>query len=117
MELLEELKTLGADIDEGLERMMGNVSLYERMLGKFLDVMKDSTVADGFEKEDYEALIHETHTIKGTTGNLSLTPLYEAYSEIVRLLREEQMEQAKKIYEGVLPTEQNILSCIERHTK
>ena len=39
MNLLEELKNLGVNVDEGIERLMGNASLYERMLFKFLEMM------------------------------------------------------------------------------
>ena len=44
MGLLEDLKALDVNVDEGLERMMGNSSLYERMLVKFIKVMNDLEV-------------------------------------------------------------------------
>ncbi len=115
MELLEELRKFGVDIDEGLARMMGKTALYEKMLHKFSDRMEHSAVMDNFEKEDSEELIKETHTIKGMTGNLSLTPLYNAYSEIVRLLREDEPGQARKVFEEILPVQNDILSCIEKY--
>ncbi len=38
--MLEKLKTLGVNVDEAMHRLMGNTSLYERMLGKFADMIK-----------------------------------------------------------------------------
>ena len=37
MSVLEELRTLGVDIDDGLKRLNGNEKLYTRLLGKFVD--------------------------------------------------------------------------------
>lgn len=115
MGLLEELKTLGVDVEEGLERMMGKTSLYERMLGSFVKMMSESFVEPDFDFGNYGEIIEKAHVLKGATGNLSITPLYEAYSEIVRLLREEQPEQANEILKNVLPVQEEILSCIKRY--
>ena len=32
MNLLDELRTLGVDVDDGLKRLMGNEKLYKRLL-------------------------------------------------------------------------------------
>lgn len=117
MSLLEELKELGVNVDEGLERLGGNQGLYERLLGSFLKTMETHHVEPDFDTSDYAEIIEKTHAIKGTSGNLSLTPIYEAYTEIVALLRADQPEQAKKVLEGVLPVQDKIIQCIERHIK
>ena len=46
------------------------------------------------------------------TGNLSLTPLYEAYTKIVDLLRMGNVEEANRIYLEVLPVQEEILARI-----
>lgn len=115
MTLLEELKTLGVDIEEGMQRLLGNAGLYEKMLGKFVKMMEDLSIRPDFDSHNYDEIIEKAHTIKGTSGNLSITPVYEAYSEIVRLLREGQPEQAKEILAEVLPVQDEIVKCIEKH--
>lgn len=115
MSLFEELKELGVNIEEGMDRMMGNAALYERMLGSFVKVMKASEITPDFDEEDYADIIEKAHTLKGTSGNLSLTPIYEAYSEILALLRGGQPGQAKEVLTKVLPVQKEILQCIERH--
>lgn len=95
MGLFEELKVLGVNTDEALARMNGNSSLYERMLVKFLEMMKNSCVLPHFDRNDYADITEAAHAIKGTSGNLSITPIYEAYSEIVRLLRDNQRNRRK----------------------
>lgn len=115
MDLLGELKALGVNIDEGMERMMGNTSLYERMLGKFVKMMKDLEVSPDFDENDYAGIIEKAHTIKGASGNLSVTPVYEAYTEIVDLLRSAKPQQAKEVLKNILPVQEEILACIEKH--
>ncbi len=115
MALLDELKALGVNVDEGLERMMGNSSLYERMLVKFVKVMNDLEVSPDFDNNDYAEIIEKTHTIKGASGNLSVTPVYEAYTEIVNLLRSDKPEEAKEILRNILPVQKEILACIEKY--
>lgn len=116
MDLMQELKDLGANPDEGVKRMAGNSSLYERMLVKLKDMIKNSSVRMDFDNNDYEDIIEEAHAIKGAAGNLAITPLYESYSEFVKLLREKQPEQAKEVFAKALPVQDAILECIERHS-
>lgn len=115
MSLLEEMKALGVNVDEGLERMMGNASLYERMLGKFTKMIDDADIQPDFDNNDYVEIIEKTHAIKGASGNLSITPVYEAYTEIVSLLREDKPEQAKEVLKKVLPIQTEIIDCIKDH--
>lgn len=115
MELFEELKSLGVDVDDGLKRIMGNEKLYTRLLGVFVKTMNENIVDPDFDTADCKETIERVHTIKGTAGNLSLTPIYEAYAEALNLLRSEKAEEAKTVLEGVLPVQKQILECIEKY--
>jgi len=116
MNLTEELKTLGVDTDEGLERVMGDASLYEMMLGMFVDAIRDNPIAlEEFGGGDQETLIRKVHTLKGTTGNLSLTPLFIGYNQTLTLLRSGQTAQARAEFEKVIPIQDKIIDCIQRH--
>lgn len=116
MGLMEELKALGVNTDEAIARMNHNVSLYERMLIKFLDMLKSSADRLNFENNSIPDIIEAAHAIKGTSGNLSVTPIYEAYSEIVRLLREDQPEQVNAILTNIIPLQTEIMNCIEKYS-
>ncbi len=115
MNLLEELKALGVNVDEGLERLAGNEALYKRLLGTFIKTINTYGVEPDFDRNDYSEIIEKTHAIKGITGNLSLTPLYEAYTRIVDLLRAGNPEQAQMVLEQILPIQKEIIDCIERN--
>lgn len=115
MNLLEELKELGVNVDEGINRLMGNASLYEKMLGTFVKMLETSVVDPDFDGENYDDVIETTHAIKGASGNLSITPVYDAYTEIVDLLRSKKPEQAREVLKKILPVQEEILECIRKY--
>lgn len=115
MNLFEELKSLGVDVDEGLKRLSGNEAFYKRMLGSFQSMLEKTPVDPEFDANDYQAVIESTHAIKGATGNLSLTPLYKAYTDIVDLLRKDKPEEARKILVDILPVQAQIIDVINKY--
>ncbi len=115
MGLFEELKALGVNIDEGLNRIGGNEKLYTRLLGSFVKSMKANEVTMDFDTDDLHDVIEKTHTIKGTSGNMSITPIYESYSEIVKLLRMNKPLEAKEELAKILPVQEEILQCIKKY--
>jgi len=115
MSLFEDLRALGVDIDDGLKRINGNEALYTRLLGSFVKTLKTHEVRPDFDASDCTEAIEHTHAIKGTAGNLSITPIYEAYTKIVNLLRTGQPEEARQILVKILPVQEQIVQCIESH--
>ena len=116
MSMLTELEALGVNTEEALRRFMNNSALYVRMLGKYPAAAENSAVAEKFAAKDYEAALTETHTLKGVSGNLSLTPLFKDYSEIVTLLREGKNDDAEALYEKTAVTEKQIIDCIKANS-
>lgn len=116
MSLLEELKELGVNVQEGLERVMDDESLYEMMLGMFPDKVDGNPIemAD-FAGDSLETLTERVHMLKGLTGNLAMTPLFEGYVRALELLRAGNPEEAGKEYEQILPAQAAIMDCIKRH--
>ncbi|MCM1149346.1 MAG: hypothetical protein NC319_04570 [Butyricicoccus sp.] len=115
MSLLEELKALGVNVDEGLDRVMGDDSLYEMMLGMFVDAIGSNAISvEEFSGSDLDGLTRKVHTLKGTTGNLSLTPLFDGYMKTLGLLRSNQPAQARAEFERMLPVQEKIIDCIKR---
>jgi len=116
MGLLSELQTVGCNINEGKERMMGNEALYEKLLKKFPSSVFNLEVMPFIEKDDIQTAISNAHTIKGVTGNLSLTPLFTNYTQIVDLLRANKVEEAKELYIATIPIQQNIVEIIQNYS-
>lgn len=116
MSLTDELKDLGVNVNEGLDRVMGDSSLYEMMLGMFLSSVQENPVAlEDFDGASLDEVIKRIHMLKGVTGNLALTPLFTAYNQALVLLRAGDAAQAKKEFAGMLPVQEKIIDCIKRH--
>lgn len=115
MDIIEELKALDVNTDEALMRFMNNKELYKKMLLKFPPNIEKLEVMSFIDAGDYKTATENAHTIKGVTGNLSLTPLYAGYTEIVNLLRAEKPDEARKLLVDLLPVQEQIISCINKY--
>lgn len=116
MSLFEELKELGVDVDGGLKRISGNEKLYTRLLGSFAKSINTYYVGADFDANDCNEAIEKTHAIKGVSGNLSITPVYDAYTKIVDLLRAGKPEEARPLLEQIIPVQEKIVECIMKHS-
>ncbi|MCM1166069.1 MAG: Hpt domain-containing protein [Lachnospiraceae bacterium] len=115
MGLIEDVKALGADVDDALARFMNNSALYEKMLKKLPKVIEDAPVMPYVRSGDLETAMSNAHTLKGVLGNLSLVKLYENYTETVNLLRGGDTAAAEKLLTETLELQKSFLECIEKH--
>ncbi len=93
---IESLEAYGANVKEGLARCLNNESFYLRLVGKCLgdanfDRLRDS-VAAGDAKGAFEA----SHALKGSTGNLAITPIFDPVCELTEKLRGMTMDESVK---------------------
>lgn len=116
MGCMEALEILGVDVNEGMDRVMGDKELYEMMLGMFVEMIEESPLEPAdFDNGDRDELIKQVHVLKGTTGNLSIVPLFEGYSKALGLLRDGKTKDAKTVYEKMLPVQRKIIDYIRQH--
>lgn len=97
-ELIEKLKSAGMDTEGTLKRFAGNEELYVKFLKKFPEDETFSQIAPALESNDFEQALTTSHTLKGVSGNLGMTRLYEACSNTVSLIRAEDHDKAKESY-------------------
>ena len=116
MDLLNELESLGVNVKEGMERVMDDKDLYTMMLDMFVTAIDTTPIQpEDFDGGTLDDLIGKVHTLKGTTGNLSIQPLFTRYTQALTLLREGKNAEAKAAYLELLPYQEKILECIRRH--
>lgn len=115
MNLIEEMKALGADTEDALGRFMGNEALYERMLKKLPRVVEETPVMSYARSGDYEAATSNAHALKGVTGNLSLTPLYSNYTTIVDLYRMGKPDEATALLGETMELQQRFVEAISKY--
>ncbi len=105
----EALEAAGINYEMGLDRFMGNELLYEKFLLKFLTDTSYQNFVDNMKNGDMAQAERSVHTLKGTAGNLSLDPLFNAADAMVKAIRsdasgEKQQElyaELNKVYEAV----------------
>ncbi len=114
--MFDELKQLGVDIEDGIFRFMNNEDLYRQMLIAFAKMVREAQVTAEFDDNACDKEIEKIHALKGAAGNLSVKPLYSGYTKIVRLLREGNVAEAKAAITGILPAQDQITQCIEKHS-
>jgi len=112
--LKQELEKIGINYDDAMTRVMNNEAIYIRLLKKIPASVKSNNVMDSINAGDLDSAISKAHSLKGAMGNLSVTPLYEAYSRITQLLREGNTIEAQELLKQTLPIQNNILEFIEK---
>jgi len=84
---INDLKTYGANTSEGLQRCMNNESLYLKLVKMIPGDSSFQKLYDAIDSNDLGTAFNAAHALKGSTGNLALTPVFEPVSEITELLR------------------------------
>ncbi|MDR1178959.1 MAG: Hpt domain-containing protein [Spirochaetales bacterium] len=82
------------DLKTGLGRVRGNAVIYKKMLGMFLDSKEFAAFDEALAAGDYQKAADVAHAIKGLTGNLALTPLFEESTSLMNQLRGGAYEEA-----------------------
>ena len=97
---LETLKAYGMDYDATIARFGGNEPLMMRFLTGFPNDKTMQSLRDAAAAADREALKIAAHSMKGLTGNLGLTPLFEASTALMNTLRQTE-DDVTELYERV----------------
>ncbi|MDR0426539.1 MAG: Hpt domain-containing protein [Clostridiales bacterium] len=75
------------NLEEGLGRMRGNETLYKKLLNIFLSSPEFDALEEALNADDTRRAVDVAHGIKGMTGNLSLTALFEGSTKLMNELR------------------------------
>ncbi len=86
MTLKECYEKLGGDYEGACKRLI-NEKLLLRFLQKFPEDPSMQLLRDAVNKEDIENSFRSVHTLKGVSGNLGLTVLYNAAVNLTEQLR------------------------------
>ena len=84
---VESLKAYGANTEEGLGRCFNNEAFYLRLVGMGLADANFDRLKDALAAQDAKAAFEAAHALKGSIGNLALTPIFNPVSELTEKLR------------------------------
>ena len=111
-ERIRQLEAGGIDVAQALERVMGNESLLERLLGKFLDAPQYHALCAALERGDPEQAAAAAHTMKGMCGNLSMTELFRLFSAQVETLRGGDLVAGREMMAQITPAYERATAAI-----
>ena len=84
---IENLKSLGANTDEGLARCLGREDFYLRMVSMALADNGFERLREAVSSGDLNEGFERAHALKGVLSNVALTTLADPIAEITEELR------------------------------
>ena len=101
-EILIKLESMGCDMKGAMGRFVDDEELYLSFLGQVIDDPAFVSLGEGIEEKDVRKAFESAHSLKGTIGNMGLTPLYNRIVEIVEPLRAGSLEGIPEKYSTLI---------------
>lgn len=111
----ERLRDAGIDVDAALERLMGNESLLERLLKKFLLDDNYARLESAISGCDPETALRASHTLKGVCGNLAMTALFDLLTKQVAAFRADDWQSAAQMMPDISAAYQKIVLAVQEN--
>lgn len=109
----EKLLMAGVDMEDAMERFLGNENLLLKFLKKFPDDSNYEYFKKSMAEKNYDEAFKAVHTLKGLCGNLSLNNLYETVSREVELLRSENTDEAEEFMPVVVREYEKVFEILK----
>ena len=84
---LDALQAFGANTAEGMERCLNDEPFYLEMVAMTLADKNFDALRTAMDASDARAAFSAAHSLKGSAGNVALTPIYEPLCALTELLR------------------------------
>ncbi|MCL1855435.1 MAG: Hpt domain-containing protein [Clostridia bacterium] len=98
---LRKLTDFGMDVTGTMARFGGNEALMMRFLLGFPKDQTMGSLRDAMASGDREAQKVAAHSLKGLSGNLGLTPVFEASTAMMNALRASEDTDVTGLYEAL----------------
>jgi len=103
------------DFEDGVKRVMNNKAFFIKMLVKFKDDPNLNNLEAALAANDYEKAQVAAHTLKGLSGNLSLTELFKQSREIEAQIKAKsvnpgQLDALKDVYKQTLAEVEKVIT-------
>lgn len=100
--MLRELEEMGCNIDRIKNRFMGDREFYKECFQDFVRTNQIEQLGELLASGDAQEAFVLAHNLKGTLGNLELTPLVKIIIGVVEPLRQGSMEGVQEAYHELL---------------
>ena len=108
----KRLSEANINVDSALERFMGNEALFERFLNKFVTDENYKKLTEAIAANDKEAALTASHTLKGVSGNLSMTVLFSLLTCQVESFRAGDWQGAVDMMPDITKAYNDIIKAI-----
>lgn len=82
----EKLVSAGINYDEGIHRFSGKAEIYEKYIRRLFEQNPMEELKSQIDEKNYENAFRLAHSLKGTTGSLSVNKLYDKMCALVEVL-------------------------------
>jgi len=102
MTIGEAIKKLMPKPEETLERFSGNQEFMEMFVRKFPEDATIQAVKNSCATDNWDQILADVHTLKGTSGNFGFEALFNACSQVVTAIRAKDYDGARSGIPNVL---------------
>lgn len=101
--LLDQLRTMGCDIDGAMGRFLNKEDFYAKIYRKFLVEKSFEALGVSLKEKNTDDAFRHSHTLKGVCANMGLTPLLDIVVKIVEPCRAgEYSDDLLKYYDDLM---------------
>ncbi len=108
----QALEKIGVNTEEVLARFSGNEMLMKKFILKFAEDKAFPDTKAAIAAGDKKAIELSAHTLKGVSGNLGFTALYEASAALVNAVRAGEDEKIQPLGEKVVALGNDVVSAL-----
>ena len=103
------------DIDAALSRIGGNMGLYKKLLGRFIEGEHFEKLYNALQIGDTEEAARQAHSLKGVSANLSLVKVQSSALDLEQKLKNnldysEDLDEFKRVFDITLEKITEIVS-------
>lgn len=102
----------GIDVDDALARFMGSEKMLDRFLNKFPADVNYGKLVQAIAAGDRDEALIASHTLKGVSGNLSFTALYDLTDRQVKAMRANEWDDAFAMMDQITAAYEKVLHAI-----
>ena len=113
--LFTSLAELGVDTEGTISRFVGNEDLYAKFLAGYITEKRMPDIYSALAEKNTDELIMRTHKLKGVSGNLGMTEIYELTEDAITRLRNGSYDGVEDILKRTEVIYDKICAAIEQN--
>lgn len=107
---IKDLEEFGADVQEGLARCLNKEDFYIKMVNIWRADKKVENLGPLLQSKNYDEAFEIVHALKGTLGNLALTPILDPILKMTELLRSKTDTDYTDLYNEIMAQREKLLA-------